>query len=181
MDGQTSLSASQARQALEHARNEIGDQWHELSPESRRTTVEQTFTRIRKKTRDEQQSQEKDQSMKYPNPVGDTPAGFFQVTGSAGFENPFFTNDSKEGDEADTNDEGAPSFFRQFRPESLRAPLHQQSVWQGEWIREAHQYYQPGDEIASAQIHAIQALQRAKEHDSETRIADEAMLHASKG
>ena len=43
--------------------------------------------------------------------------------------------------------------------------------WQGEWIREAHQYYQahlatcdpclthplqPGDEIASAQIHAIQ-------------------------
>jgi len=133
------------------------------------------------KTRDEQQSQEKDQSMKYPNPVGDTPAGFFQVTGSAGFENPFFTNDSKEGDEADTNDEGAPSFFRQFRPESLRAPLHQQSVWQGEWIREAHQYYQPGDEIASAQIHAIQALQRAKEHDSETRIADEAMLHASKG
>lgn len=160
------------------ARSGLSDSdWANLPPEERRQAVEAELLQLRK-VRYEQQEEHRHRkhsmreaqraTSEFRKPVEHQP-GFF-VT-SFGFENPFLSQANRE----DGEDEGGnPEWFRKLRPADLRGPLHQQSAWHGEFVRQPDPYYQPGDEVYFL-TKTQDEQQRLREFASEARITREAM------
>jgi len=166
------VNAATVKVALQMAQDEAGDGWDVIPPEERRYRVDEKCALLRKEAR-EAASEEMDKVCQFDKkkpleiPAEQQP-GVFAL--SYLFENQFLKATEAEEEQVEV---GGNNFFRNLRPAGIRAPLHEQGPWRGDFVRAPDKNYKVGDELLMSGH--LEAERWEQNNRDEARLVDKAL------
>jgi len=150
------VNAATVKVALQMAQDEAGDGWDVIPPEERRYRVDEKCALLRKEAR-EAASEEMDKVCQFDK------------------KKPLEIPAEQQATEAEEEqvEVGGNNFFRNLRPAGIRAPLHEQGPWRGDFVRAPDKNYKVGDELLMSGH--LEAERWEQNNRDEARLVDKAL------